>query len=244
MFTETFAAELSTWSAAVISRLLPTFDNVEVEADEIASAEFTRLGQRPVSEDSYMEMADAAELAYSEGLAHYERMAGVRQGLLNLATAGLYHLFEQQAALLVRKELITPREEHDAEFMTKLLKPGRMITEFEGRLLASGVDLKALSSYTRLDELRLVANVVKHGSGSSAEQLMARVPMLFVHPLLRESNRATRPQPWSVSAGKRSPRVVDRPLAGNDVFVTAKEFELYAAGVVALWAELAELLSA
>lgn len=190
-----------------------------------------------------MDMSDAAELAHDEGLAHYERMTGVRQGLLNLATAGVYHLFEQQVALFVRKELITPHEEHNADFMTRLLKPARVMSEFEERLLAEGIEYAALPSHPLLDELRLVANVVKHGSGSSAEQLRARQPLLFVHPLLRETDWAKRPSPWPLAAGTRPPRLVDRPLAGNDIYVTAEEFQQYAAGVIACWAELATALS-
>lgn len=243
MFTETFASELSAWSDAVVERLLPTFDHIDTESKEVSSAEFTRLGQRPVSEDSYMDMSDAAELALDEGLDHYMRMTGVRQGLLNLATAGVYHLFEQQAALFVRTELITRREEHNADFLTQLLKPGRIMSEFEERLLVNDIDYKALPSYALLDELRLVANVVKHGSGASAELLRARQPRLFVRPLLRATDGATRPSPWPVAAGKRPPRLVDRPLAGNDIYVTAAEFQQYATGVIGCWAELAAALS-
>ncbi len=242
-FTETFAAELSVWSAAVVERLLPTFDQVDREAEQVASAAFTRLGQRLISEDSYMDMADAAELAHHEGLAHYERWTGVRQGLLNLAAAGLYHLFEQQVAVFVQKELITLHEAHDATFMIRLLKPGQIMTAFEDRLFANGITYRTLPSYPQLDELRLVANVVKHGSGSSAEQLRVRCPLLFVHPASRTSEGATRRNPWPVVAGQRPPRLVDRPLAGNDIYVTTGEFQTYAACVISCWVELAARLS-
>lgn len=98
IFTETFASKLSASNAAVIQRLLPTFERIEEEAEAFSNEVFRQLGQHLVSEDSYMDMVDAAEQAQDEGRAHYGRITGVRQGLLNLATAGVYHLFEQQVA--------------------------------------------------------------------------------------------------------------------------------------------------
>ena len=240
IFTDTFVDELSTWSTAVIERLLPTFDNLEGEAESVSSDEFTRRGRMPASEDSYTDMSDIAESANDEGLAHYERMQGARQGLLNLATAGLYHLFEQQAALFVCKALITRNEEKNRTFMKDLLSPGRLMKEFKERLLTAGINFKELPSYEKVRELGLVANVVKHGGGRSAESLVKLAPNLFAPPMLRDdpwtmrritrNNDALHPQP---------PRLVDRPLAGNDLYVTPQEFQMYAGAATALWSELA-----
>ncbi len=242
MFTETFAVEISAWRTAVIERLLPTFENLADEADAVADAEFNRLGQSRVSEDSYLQMDVAADLAHDKGLAHYERMDGVRQGLLNLATAGVHHLFEQQVAVFVCKELITLHEEHNPKFITDLMKPTMMIQMFKKRLSANGIDHTTLPSYAVLRELQLVANVVKHGSGKAAEQLVTLRPLLFTHPMLRETSWTMRTTPWPSSAGAQRPTQVDRPLSGNDIYVTPDEFQAYAAGVVAFWGELADVL--
>lgn len=83
------------------------------------------------------------------------------------------------------KELIDLREEQNGAFMAELLKPGRMLAVFDERLRAAGIDQKSFASHERLDKLRLVANVVKHGAGSSSEQLRKRNRMLFVDPVLR-----------------------------------------------------------
>ena len=83
-----------------------------------------------------------------------------------------------------------------------------------------------------MDELRLVANVVKHGEGGSAEELRKMRPDLFVYPSLR---------------GKVDPTKtlrVKATLFGQDFFVTKEEFEGYHRGSVAFWTELADALPA
>jgi hypothetical protein len=245
MFLDTFIDELSTWRDAVLDRLLPTFADLERESRNVASAEFTRRGRMPASEESAGDMGDHADLANEEGLAHYERMQGARQGLLNLATAGLYHLYEQQVALLVTKELITLHEERDAKFMTELLKTGAMLRLFANRLKAAGIDHTALPAYAKLDELCLVANVVKHGAGKSAEKLLRQAPLLFVPPILRDDEWTLRNLTRDVGAFRpKPPRRVDRPLAGNDLYVTPEEFQRYADAAIGFWTEFADALIA
>jgi hypothetical protein len=52
-----------------------------------------------------------------------------------------------------------------------------------------GLDLSSLPSWPVIDELRLVANVVKHGEGDSAEKLRETRPELFVYPSLRDHTK-------------------------------------------------------
>jgi hypothetical protein len=83
-----------------------------------------------------------------------------------------------------------------------------------------------------MDELRLVANVVKHGEGGSATELRKRRPDLFVYPSLK---------------GQVDPietLSVEATLFGQDFFVTKEEFEAYHKGSVAFWTELADALPA
>jgi hypothetical protein len=141
--------------------------------------------------------------------------------------------------------LITIHQERDPEFMAWLHRGPTMMVEFRARLLAAGIEVVAFSSYEKLDELRLVANVVKHGGGESAEKLFERAPLLFIHPFMRDDpltlRRVARPPN---PARPQPPRLIDRPLAGGDVYVTPPEFAQYAGAAMGFWVELADAISA
>lgn len=237
IFGDTFAAEVSALREAVAERLLPTFDALEAEADAAAEREYERLGRLPAGDGFGLDPADAAERAQEVGIEFYQRMTGVRQGMLNLAAAGLYHLYEQQAAHFVRRELVSPCEERDAMFLRALGKPSAVMRVMRDRLSASGIAVASLRGFSAVDELRLVANVVKHGAGDSAEQLAARRRELFVHPLLRAD-----PAFVALQSASRGAVRVSRPVPGEDLYVTPPEFDAYAEAVATFWAALGEAL--
>jgi hypothetical protein len=108
-------------------------------------------------------------------------------------------------------------------------RPEEAIAWFKDAL---GLDLSTLSSWPLLEELRLVANVVKHGEGGSAGRLRKIRPDLFVYPTLRKDRTGV------------SRLRVETTLFGQDFFVTKEEFERYHKGSVAFWAELADALPA
>jgi hypothetical protein len=63
------------------------------------------------------DMADAAESAQEVGLELYLQLTGVRQGVLNLFTASLYHLFEQQLMVFYRRQVLRANEENNPVIM-------------------------------------------------------------------------------------------------------------------------------
>ncbi len=124
VFAGTFAAEVEALRDAVAARLVPSFGDLEAEANAVAKREYDRLGRLSDGEGGGWDMADAAEWAQDQALTYHARMTGVRQGLVNLAAAGVYHVYEQQASHFVRRELVRPWEEGDPKVMAKVLKPG------------------------------------------------------------------------------------------------------------------------
>lgn len=238
IFTTSYLSEIDALQVGVIHRMVPSFNGLEAEADAAAKAEYERLGR--YGGDGYgLDPEDAAEMAYDEGLAFYERMTSVRQGLLNLATAGIYHLYEQQAAHFLRRELITFREEHDADFMARLLKLRESDRLFAGRLQKAGISLKAFSSFPQLEELRLVANVVKHGAGQSAESLYKLRPDLFSNPVIRGLGGPMFPVLSKVPSSRPRHVRVERPMMGHDLYITADDYARYTRIVKDFWSELA-----
>jgi hypothetical protein len=91
-------------------------------------------------------MADVAEDAQSHSYDWWEMMTSLRQTMLNLMAAGLFHLVEQQLAALSRDGMF------DAPVKdTKLSVIARWYRE------NLGIDLASMPSWGTVDEMRLIA---------------------------------------------------------------------------------------
>jgi len=218
-FREVFEPQVSSVLALLEGRLLPTFGKLETEAEEATQAEWDRLMSMSGPEDA--DMGDLAETAYDAGIAHFSMMTGLQQGLQNLFSVSLHHLFEQQAFIFLRKEVLDTSEDGDAQlFKTSVLRK---------RLKDYGIDIGAFRCWPVVDELRLVANTVKHTEGDSAFKLFKLRPDLF-----SPSNSVFEKSPWP----KASARVYS-PLMGEDIYITTEQLKIYAAAVTDFWQEMA-----
>lgn len=217
-FEEVFVPQIRALIDTLRDRLLPAFDTLDAESERKSDEEYERLASLAASED--VDMADLAEKAREAGVTYYQLISGLRQGLQNMFAAALYHLYEQQLLLFHRREILDPREENDAA----LFKP----SVFRERLLRHGIDVKSFRSWPLIDELRLVANTVKHAEGESASDLHARRPELFLDP------RVTGLQ----FLGSKAVARVYQPVMGEDLYMSIDELERYASAVEQFWSEL------
>jgi hypothetical protein len=144
------------------------------------------------------EPGDFAEEATNQGAQYYSTLAALRQAMLNLLAVGIRHLHEQH------------RDKVEA-----------ILKERGGTL----PDLTTLPGWDRVDELRLVANAVKHADGGSATQLRAIRPDLFVNPVLRGS-----PLAEHALAHK-----IETPLGGSDLYVGERDIAEYRDALRELW---------
>lgn len=211
------------YGPTLLKDILPAFSNLEKRADEVAEKEFERLGALPAGEDCDGDMADAAEAAQDEGLTFYETMLAMRQATLNLFSVGLFHLVEQQLVMLC----------DDASFPMK--PPDTrldLIATWYRRHLR--LDLRQLPNSATVDELRLLANAVKHGEGSTEkqkrerQQLREQRPELFEDPFTKKF----------FSRLRRIEKPLRQPLAGDDIYVTEEIFAEYAAAAVGFFEAL------
>lgn len=62
-FDEIFIPRINAFCEVIINRVLPTFANIEREAEQVAQAEYERLGSLRAVDDSYVDLADIAEEA-------------------------------------------------------------------------------------------------------------------------------------------------------------------------------------
>ena len=200
--------ELATYSLAFNQRIVGAFANLSAEADNVQNEEYERLN----SSYSGWEEDDSriSEAAYHKGVDYYLATAAIRQGVVNLMVAGLFHLFEQHA-ITVTREVCYPS------------RPPSTDKPFDGLkqcIRTLGIEASALPSYNKLDELRLLANVVKHGDGGSASKLRTLRPDLF-----EESSLPL------------------RPLIGDGVKLTENHFTEYKTVVESFWREVANALA-
>ena len=194
----------------VLSDVAPVFANLSTRADEIANAEFARLGRRPAGEDCDGDMSVAAEAAQEKGQAFYDTMNSIQQATLNLFAAGLFHLLEQQLAEL----------SHDGAFDKAPPKDTKLEVVAKWYSKHLGLQFSGLASWPKIEQLRLLANAVKHGEGSSVNELRVLRPDIFQDPAIRKL--------MPDFADTMPPLQVRLPLAGEGIFVTKEVFAEFA----------------
>jgi hypothetical protein len=219
-YTTEFVAVITYYADSLHTRMIQAFDNISEEADLVQKETWDRLGRYfdPDRDDP----SDYAETAYHVSVDFYIMASNVKQGIVNMFAAGLYHLFEQQLLKLHRQELLTIEESRPP------ISPDLLKTSIaKQRLAERGIDIGRFRCWRRLEELRLAANTVKHADGYSCAELKHLRPDLFVHP-------ASDPR----LAKDLSYHQVVQPLAGEDLFITINQFKEYAEIVKAFWQEL------
>jgi len=213
------------YGPCLLNDILPAFSNLEKRADAVADMEYARLGALPATDDFDGDMGVLAEQASDKGQAFYETMITMRQATLNLFSVGLFHLVEQKLTDLCN-DASFPMDPPDTNLGA--------VRQWYARHLR--LDLQLLRNWPTIEELRLLANAVKHAEGSTERQLHERQllrerrPQLFEHPLTRR-------------LGPDAPRIerpLRQPLAGEDLYVTDDLFGEYATAVVGFFQALAE----
>lgn len=213
---------LKAFGQYVIQDVEPVFENLAERANAIATLEFKRIGEQPAGEYCDGDMSVAAEAAQDRGQIFYDTMVSIRQTSLNLFATGLFHLLEQQLANLCR----------DGAFYTPPPRDTKLDEVAKWYRNNFNLNLSILPSWPKIQQLRLLANSVKHGEGSSAEELRAIRPDLFQNPDLRELVRDF-PEIYTAES-------VRLPLAGEDIFVTTEVFSEFSTAANSLFAEIAE----
>ena len=224
-FESVYAKQIIAFTDAVMDRLLPQFDNLEAEADQAADREYDRLGELPVGPDGPMlDMGECADMANDAGHSYYGMMTSVRQSLLNLSVAALYHMWEQQMMLFHRKQVLSTAEEDERKLLT--------FDEMKKRLAKGGVVLSRLPAWPKVEELGHLANTIKHGEGRAAESLRSLRPEMFFRDSVRGMG-------WDTFPGKSS---VYQPLMGDDVYATAEDLQAYRTTLLGFWAQFSQAI--
>lgn len=202
-----------------VNRILPTFSTIEAESKELEGKLWKEAMARPYYDNSPDE-GQIAESVRDAAVSHYLGLKGMEQGLLNCCALFLYHLYEQHLMLFHRQELLDWRVKDNPNLYTH--------EEVRKHLKKLNVDITSFQVWPKLDQLRCLANVIKHGEGKSSEYLLQTAPHLFEMAGLFDG------MPIS---GR-----VYTPLLGEDICVKLSDISEYAQLLEQFWLELGKAL--
>jgi hypothetical protein len=201
-------------------RLLPTFDSVHAEVEALQQEAY-RASRECANDGNGLDPQTAHEAAFEASLAHFDIVLDLRQGLQNMFAVSLYHLFEQQV-----------RAFHVRVLNHKPLKFGSDVLKAWDKTLPDPV--LTTEQRSGLDELRLLANAVKHGDGASAQELYTAAPHLF----LADYEQDALDDP-TVIVHKPD---IGTPLFGQDLFVRLDDIHRYRQLLNGVWSAYLEAL--
>jgi hypothetical protein len=201
-------------------RLLPTFDSVHAEVEAI-QREAYRANNERANDGNWLDPQTAHDAAFEASSVHFDSVLDLRQGLQNMFAVTLYHLFEQQV-----------RAFHVRVLHHKPLKFGPDVLKAWDKTLPDPV--LTTEQLSGLDELRLLANAVKHGDGASAQELYTAAPHLF----LADYEQDALDDP-TVIVHKPD---IGTPLFGQDLFVRLDDIHRYRQLLNGIWSAYLEAL--
>ena len=192
-------------------RLLSQFANIEAEAEQAELEHWERTGQS--FDPEWHDPGDLAEAARDHGVEFYQLLSEMRDRTRLSVVAGMYHHWDKTFRRFLVREFRWPRlviGEHTRRALWKLDS-----AKLEKLLAAVGLDLTGLACYQRIDAMRLIVNVFKHGEGRSLDELRQRYP-----EFLRISSHG-----WSF-------------IDDTDLEVTDDHVEQFAAAIELFWCQL------
>ena len=203
-------------------RLLPTFESVHAEVEAI-QREAYQANHECASDGNWLDPHMAHDVAFEASITHFDIVLDLRQGLQNMFAVTLYHLFEQQV-----------RAFHVRVLNHKPLKFGPDVLKAWDKTLPDPV--LTTGQRSGLDELRLLANTVKHGDGASAQELYTAAPHLF----LADYEQDALDDPTVIILKPD----IGTPLFGQDLFVHLDDIQRYRQLLNGVWSAYLEALGA
>ncbi len=146
-------------------RTIIVFSDIEKEAQQHSQLLYENY---PGSE--YTDPASVAEWAEMEGFEKYEALALMKVNHLLMTFTMLYHLWEQQ---LIKFAL------HELSHYLTFEKKSAAFSDVQTIFKLHGIDIDKTELWTKIRELKFLANTIKHGDGESADKLRKIRPDFF-----------------------------------------------------------------
>jgi len=154
------------------SRLMSTFANIEHEANHVAEAYWQ--APMPSFDPDFHDEAMHAEDATNEGIRFYELLSEMHDRTRLSVVAGMYHQWDKEWRRFLVHQLRWPGLVIGPNTRRSLWTLDS--TEVEDLMRGLGLDVRTFPRFARLDAMRLVVNVFKHGEGRSLDELRLAYP--------------------------------------------------------------------
>jgi len=143
-----------------------------------------------------------------------------RDRVVEMAIAGLYHLWERRVAHVLRMH---ERKRSDPSAPKQQMTDLRLgnFAEIRAEFETLGWSLEIQDFYKKLNQLRLVTNAVKHGEGDAMTRLWRKFPRLF--------------WPYNHDSYPIPEDLPNAPTAANTLELTPEHFREYAEALEAFW---------
>lgn len=220
-----FVQEIEWTRRVVLDHMLASIPSAEVEGKRAEEEAWEAMMSRP--SDGSTDHGECAELAQEQGLDVYMRLKSVCQAARNMTTVMLWHLLEQQMLHFHMRQILESGEEQD--FLQDIKQRDKRfgLEEFHRRLDEGGCSMKCCPSWSKIEELQLLANAVKHGRGASLVRLYAVRPDLLEMPGMPPLSPGMEPKPSEV----------EKPAAGDGLYVSHADIVAYFDAAIRLWKE-------
>lgn len=164
----------------VYFKVAVVFNHLEEDADKVAQEHFEDLGQYFDPDRHGYE--DLDDIAFEKGLEYYEAMSLVRYNNQLMWISTMYQFWEQQVRKFLFDEItnsgiaLLDKKGEKIEFKKYC---SRGINDIKEEFVSFGQNIETMTCWSNIDELRLLANVIKHGDGGSATDLEELRPDFF-----------------------------------------------------------------
>ncbi len=209
--------QLDAFSNRVNESLYPALNNMQEEEEKI---------RKKVEEKySYADPSDVCDQMEDEVVIHLIYLIQIKYSTLNLLAVGLYHTLEQHLAWLCRDENRFYKIGVLDDNLSHLYESKDFLEKY------FSLELEKFNSWQKIDELRLVANTVKHAEGSKTDDLRKLRADLFIPPNMRSYPDLTN----DISLPK-----VEYTATGEHFFISIDDLNQYFKDVKSFWQELIE----
>jgi hypothetical protein len=169
---------ISVFVKTYLNKIVPVFYSIEEESHEAEYVSYADMGNffDPARDNAF----DFAERASEHGMEYFESMSLMKYNSRLMSLATLYQFWEQQVRKLAFEEFrrnLSVSEGRPDKFNTFYT---RGINDIKDLLLKCGVDITLLGSWAKIDELRILQNVIKHVEGKFGKSLEDLRPDYFM----------------------------------------------------------------
>lgn len=151
-------------------RLLSQFEDMSAEADRAAEDYLEQISSH--FDPDRHDVADFYESANDKGIEFYQLLSDMRERTRLSVVAGMYYEWDKKLREWLIQEI---RRWHRGENVVRSVWKAEISSIFD-LFYSFEFDARAVPGYNRLDAMRLVINVFKHGDGTSFDELRQSYP--------------------------------------------------------------------